>query len=136
MVVCDRAIRDEGVSHHYLAPDKYAGASPALTARLARALEAGGHAHTVGASWTTDAPYRETRAEVLRYQGEGVACVEMEAAALFAVAQYRRVEMGALFTITDSLASLEWRPEFHSERTQQGLETLYRTALACLLAPD
>lgn len=136
LVVCDRAIRDEGVSHHYLAPGKYAEASPALTARLTRALAAEGNAHTVGTSWTIDAPYRETRAEVLRYQAEGVACVEMEAAALFAVTQYRAVEMGALFTITDSLASGEWHPEFHSERTQQGLETLYRTALACLLAHE
>lgn len=135
LVVCDRAIRDEGVSHHYLAPGKYAEASPALTVRLMRALAASGHAHTVGTSWTTDAPYRETRAEVVQYQGEGIACVEMEAAALFAVAHYRSVEMGALFTITDSLASLEWHPEFHNDRTQQGLETLYQTALACLLAP-
>ena len=135
LVVCDRAIRDEGVSHHYLAPGKYALASPPLTARLAAALTAGGHGFTLGASWTIDAPYRETRAEVVRYQSEGVACVEMEASALFAVAQYRGVELGAMFTMTDSLASLEWHPEFHSERTQRGLETLYQTALACL-APE
>jgi uridine phosphorylase len=136
LVVCDRAIRDEGVSHHYLAPEKYAPASPALTERLIAALTAGSHAFTRGTSWTIDAPYRETRAEVAHYQGEGAACVEMEAAALFAVAQYRGVEIGAMFTITDSLASLEWHPEFHSERTQQGLETLYQTALSCLVQPE
>ena len=135
LIVCDRAIRDEGVSHHYLPPGKYAEASPALTARLTRALTAGGHAHTVGTSWTIDAPYRETKAEVLAYQLDGVACVEMEAAALFAVAQVRGVEIGAMFTITDSLASLEWHPEFHSERARLGLETLYQTALACLTVP-
>ena len=65
-----------------------------------------------------------------------MACVEMEAAALFAVAQHRGAELGAMFTVTDSLASLEWHPEFHSEKTQQGLETLYQTALACLLQPE
>ena len=135
LVVCDRAIRDEGVSHHYLTPAKYALASPELTERLAASLSAGDHKFTRGTSWTIDAPYRETRAEVVRYQSEGVACVEMEAAALFAVAQYRGVELGTMFTITDSLASLEWHPEFHSERTQQGLEKLYQTALACL-APE
>lgn len=132
LVVCDRAIRDEGVSHHYLPAAKYASASVPLTARLAAVLTAGSHPFTRGTSWTIDAPYRETRAEVRQYQSEGVACVEMEAAALFAVAEYRGVELGAMFTMTDSLASLEWHPEFHSERTQQGLETLYQTALSCL----
>jgi len=115
LVVCERAIRDEGVSHHYLAAEKYAPASPALTERLIAALTAGGHAFTLGTSWTIDAPYRETRADV---------------------AQYRGVELGAMFTMTDSLASLEWHPEFHSERTQQGLETLYQTALSCLVQPE
>ena len=136
LVVCDRAIRDEGVSHHYLASEKYAEASALMTKRLSAALNAGGHQFTLGTSWTTDAPYRETRAEVMRYQSEGVACVEMEAAALFAVAAYRGVELGAMFTMTDSLASLEWHPEFHSARTQQGLEILYQTALACLAPGD
>ena len=136
LVVCDRAVRDEGVSHHYLPPGKYACADMALTARLIQTLTAAGHTPTIGTSWTIDAPYRETKAEVRAYQQEGVACVEMEAAALFAVAQHRGVALGAMFTISDSLASLEWHPEFHSDRTQWGLETLYQTALACLNTSD
>ena len=106
IVVCDRAIRDEGTSHHYLPPDTYAHASPAATARLVDALQATGTPHSVGTSWTTDAPYRETIAEVQHYQAEGVLAVEMEAAALFAVAAYRGVEMGALLTISDTLGDL------------------------------
>ena len=136
LVVCDRAIRDEGVSHHYLPPGKYAHADAGLTARLTQALTAAGHAPVVGTSWTIDAPYRETKAEVRAYQQEDVACVEMEAAALFAVARHRGAALGAMFTISDSLASLEWHPEFHSDRTHQGLETLYQTALACLTTAE
>ena len=60
IVVCNRAIRDEGTSHHYLPPGKYANASPAMTARLDSALKATGTPHAVGTSWTIDAPYRET----------------------------------------------------------------------------
>ena len=60
--------------------------------------------------------------------------MEMEAAALFAVAEYRGAEVGAMFTISDTLASLEWHPEFHSDRTRTGLETLYHVALQCLTA--
>ncbi len=132
VVVCERAIRDEGTSHHYLPPGYDAHPSPALTDALAAALDEGGLPYTRGAAWTTDAPYRETRAEVRRYQAEGVACVEMEAAALFAVAAHRGVDVAALFTISDSLADLTWRPEFHSDRTRLGLENLYRVALQAL----
>ena len=127
LVVCDRAIRDEGLSHHYVAPGKYAHASPDLTARLVRALDNDGQSFVVGTSWTIDAPYRETKAEVSDYQQEGVACVEMEAAALFTVAHYRGVEMGAMFTISDSLASLEWHPEFHNPAPRKAWKPCTRT---------
>ena len=132
IVVCDRAIRDEGTSHHYLPPEKYAHASPAMTTRLVEALQFADISHSVGTSWTIDAPYRETVAEVRHYQAEGVLTVEMEAAALFAVAKYRGVEMGSLLTISDSLADLKWDPQFRSDTTRIGLETLYQVALAAL----
>ena len=133
IVVCDRAIRDEGTSHHYLPPDTYAHASPAATARLVDALQATGTPHSVGTSWTTDAPpYRETIAEVRHYQAAGVLAVEMEAAALFAVAAYRGVEMGALLTISDTLGDLKWDPHFRSDTTRESLETLYRVAVQAL----
>lgn len=134
IVVCDRAIRDEGTSHHYLPPEKYAHASPAMTARLQAALRSTGTPYTVGTSWTTDAPYRETVAEVRHYQEEGVLTVEMEAAALFAVAAYRGVEMGSLLTVSDSLAELKWDPQFRSDTTRAGLETIYQVALQALQA--
>ena len=132
IVVCDRAIRDEGTSHHYLPPEKYAHASPSLTARLVEALRTTDTPHSVGTSWTIDAPYRETVAEVQHYQSEGVLTVEMEASALFAVAAHRGVEMGSLLTISDSLADVEWDPQFRSDTTRVGLETLYRVALQAL----
>ena len=132
IVVCDRAIRDEGTSHHYLPPETYAHASPAMTSRLVEALQAANIAHSVGTSWTIDAPYRETVAEVRHYQAKGALTVEMEAAALFAVAQYRGVEMGSLLTISDSLADLTWDPHFRSDTTRIGLETLYQVALQAL----
>ena len=134
IVVCNRAIRDEGTSHHYLPPDMYAHASPAVTARLVDALQTTGTPHSVGTSWTIDAPYRETIAEVQHYQAEGVLTVEMEAAALFAVAAYRGVEMGSLLTISDTLGDLKWDPHFRSDTTRIGLETLYQVALQALQA--
>ena len=134
LVVCNRAIRDEGTSHHYQAPSKYADASGDMTARLVAVLDRNKIPYRVGTSWTTDAPYRETRAEVLRYQQEGVAAVDMEASALFTIGELRGIDIGAMFTISDSLAGMEWRPMHKSVEIQQGLEALYRVALECLLA--
>lgn len=134
VVVCDRAIRDEGVSHHYLPPAKYAHADPELTWRLEQALGEAGLAPRRGTSWTIDAPYRETVAEARHYQAEGVLTVEMEAAALFAVAERLKVPLATAFTISDSLADLVWAPHFSSDLTREGLEKLYRVALEVSLS--
>ncbi len=130
IVVCDRAIRDEGTSHHYAAVEKYAHPNKAMTDRFANALNKSGQKYHVGTTWTIDAPYRETLSEARHYQSEGVLTVEMEASALFAVSKFRNVPMAAAFTISDSLAELKWRPEFHNSKTKEGLENLYQAALA------
>ena len=136
IVVCDKAIRDEGISHHYLEPSKYAHASEDMTDRIQKSLDKLGIEYINGTSWTTDAVYRETIAEVEHYQKEGVATVEMEASALFAVAEYRDVQMGSILTISDSLADLVWQPEFHSNETNIGLELLFKAALDALQDGD
>lgn len=132
LIVCDRAIRDEGTSHHYLPTEKYAYPSSRLTHCLTQCLSSVGKPFRLGASWTTDAPYRETIVEAKQYQEEGVAAIDMEAAALFAVAQYRKVDLAAAFTVSDSLADFRWQLEFHHQKTQEGLETLYQAALSAL----
>jgi uridine phosphorylase len=128
LVVCERSIRDEGVSHHYIEPGTYSFADVALTEALASLLPDA----TRGTSWTIDTPFRETIAEARHYQAEGVLCVEMEAAALFAVAAARGVPICSAFTISDSLADLVWDPQFHSTETESGLLRLYEAALALL----
>jgi uridine phosphorylase len=133
LVVCEKAIRDEGTSYHYLPACRYALASPDLTVRLRNAMDKRGAAYRVGASWTIDAPYRETCAEIRQYQREGVATVDMEASALFAVAAYRGVEMGALFTISDSLAGEEWQHRFRGQEVARGLQALFQVAVASLV---
>lgn len=104
IVLCDRAVRSEGVSNHYWEDEKYAYPSTTLTRLLGKELETANHCVHTGASWTTDALYRETRRDADRYASEGVLTVEMEAAALFAVCLYRNVECAASFAISDSLA--------------------------------
>lgn len=73
VVVSDRAIRDEGTSYHYLSDDVPAVPDAALADRVAEALREAGVPFTTGSTWTIDAPYRETRDEVLRCRADGVA---------------------------------------------------------------
>jgi uridine phosphorylase len=131
IVICDKAIRDEGVSHHYLEASKYSYASKSLTKKIEVALTRFNLDYAVGTTWTIDTPYRETIAEVKQYQKEGVLTVDMEASAIFAVAEYRGVEAGSIFTISDYLAELEWEPKFHL--TKDHLETLFQVAKEVLL---
>ena len=136
VVLCEAAIRDEGVSHHYLPPAKLAPAPAGLTSALGAALRQAGVPFRAGTSWTIDTPYRETVAEARHYQAEGVLCVEMEAAALFAVAEVRGLQVASAFAISDSLADLVWNPQFHGPAVQACLITLFGAAVSALQAAD
>lgn len=116
-VLCDRALRDEGTSHHYIAPSRYVRPSVGITRDLKVALERDGTAYIVGPTWTTDAPYRETLAEIRRYRALGILTVEMEASAVFAIAHCRGKEAGALFVVSDVLHDRGWEPRFHDVRS-------------------
>ena len=104
IVICNRAIRDEGASHHYLPSAKYADANGSLVNQLTDTIRRKTQC-VVGTTWTTDAPFRETREEVLQYQAEGVKTVEMESAGLFTIGQLRGVQTASVVVGMDSLAS-------------------------------
>ncbi len=132
LVVCDRAIRDEGTSHHYLPASQYAVADASIVAALCGALHTRGQTYTIGASWSIDAPYRETRGEMEQYRREGVRTVEMEAAALFAVGQRLQIPVGAAFVIGDSFDGTRWRLDFDARAAERGLQNLFDAAVTAL----
>ena len=137
ITLVDRTVRDEGVSYHYLPAERPAVPDAGLSAELHRTLERQGVTPRVGPTWTIDTPYRETVAELRHYQAEGVLTVEMEAAAVCAIAAVRRVALATAFTISDSLAELVWNPQFASDEVQAGLLTLCRAAVDVLsVRPD
>lgn len=111
-VVIDRALRDEGTSYHYLESNAFIDAEKAILGSVETALEVAGEEFVVGSTWTTDAPYRETGAEVEHFRDEGILTVDMEAAAVFAVATYRDVAAGAVFCVSDVLSLDDWKPGF------------------------
>ncbi len=122
LVLATRALRDEGLSRHYLPPAPDVAAEPAFVDALGRALTARQLAYRSGITWTTDAPYREIRRDVLRHQQAGVLTVEMEAAALFAVGQALGLETAALLVVLDVLADGRWHLDLDLRPVEQGLQ--------------
>jgi uridine phosphorylase len=107
LVVPTSAVRDEGTSYHYLPAGREVKPTPRALAAIESTLKANGHDYLLGKTWTTDALYRETRAKVERRKREGCLTVEMEAAAFFAVAEFRGVEFGQILYAGDDLSG-EW----------------------------
>jgi uridine phosphorylase len=103
LVLLTSALRDDGLSQHYLEPARYATPSAPLTERLRRALHAAGETFVEGSTWTTPTPNRATAAEIATFRAEGVRTVEMEAAALFAVGEARAVEVASAVVVSDEL---------------------------------
>ena len=106
-VVIERALRDEGTSYHYAAPADYADADPRLVLMAAEALRAKDLPVIVGASWTTDAPFRETAQAIESARARGVLAVEMEAAALYAFACAAGVQVLCLAHVTNTMGRAE-----------------------------
>ncbi len=131
-VVLTAAVRDEGTSYHYLPPRREVASSPAVTTALARVLERRGVPFRYGKAWTTDAPYRETPARRALRMAEGCSVVEMEAAAFFAVAQFRGVEFGQVVYGGDLVVPEGWDARSWQNR-RSDRELLFEVAIeACL----
>lgn len=115
LVVVSGAVRDEGVSYHYLPPGREVKAHERGVASLESVLKAQGIPYRVGKTWTTDAPYRETPESIARRIEEGCIVVEMEAAGLMAVAEFRGVTLGQVVYGGDDLSGSEWdHRDWHS----------------------
>lgn len=108
VIVPSSAVRDEGTSYHYLPPGREVSASPEAVAAIEKVLQAHNCEYIVGKTWTTDAIYRETPGKVQLRKAEGCVSVEMEAAAFFAVAQFRGVQFGQLLYGGDDVGGEKW----------------------------
>jgi uridine phosphorylase len=132
VVVPTSALRDEGTSFHYLEPGRFIEPSSAAVAAIVAELDARGVRHERGRTWTTDGLFRETRSKVQRRVEEGCLTVEMEAAALFAVAAFRGVTLGQLLYCGDDMSAPEWD---HRDWDKQGSVRagLFELALGAVL---
>ena len=130
--VIHQALRDEGTSYHYLPPERYTKPDPGLMAKLFLSLNYLEIPCSYGITWTTDAPFRETLAEVENYAKENIDTVEMECASLFAVAKSRNVAAASVVVVGDVLSET-WTPKFNDITIKKMLCRLVDAGVDCLV---
>ena len=128
LVLIDKALRDEGTSHHYLPTEDFSCADKSLMEKILKIQNL-----PVKAAWTLDAPYRETKEEIKHYQSHGISCVDMEAAAVFSFAEYHKIKAAALFCISDLLYLESWQPHFGHADVKVGIDALTALAVQTLI---
>ena len=103
----EKALRDEGTSYHYLPASEYAEADRALVEAVIESLSGLDEPVERGATWTTDAPFRETGEAIQAARRRGILAVEMEAAALYAFAKARRKPVLCFAHVTNQMGQIE-----------------------------
>jgi len=102
-IIIDRALRDEGTSYHYVAASDYSHADAGLISTLDGAFEEFPVPVLKGATWTTDAPFRETQPAIDAMVERNLMAVEMEAAALYAFARARQEPVLCFAHVTNQM---------------------------------
>jgi uridine phosphorylase len=108
VIVPIAAIRDEGTSYHYLPPGEEVTPTKYALEAIINTLGEEKLSFKTAKTWTTDGVYRETKTKIQKRIKDGCTCVEMEAAALFAVARFRNVELAQLLYAGDDLSGDTW----------------------------
>lgn len=106
-ILIEKALRDEGTSYHYLPPSEWSVASQLLLDRLDGVFDKAAGPVLRGATWTTDAPFRETEAAIAVMHEKGVHAVEMEAAALYAFAAARNKPVICFAHVTNQMGVID-----------------------------
>jgi uridine phosphorylase len=106
-IAIDRALRDEGTSYHYAPPSDYSHVDAGLIEGLDGAFAKFPVPVLTGATWTTDAPFRETQAAIDAMAERNLMAVEMEAAALYAFAQARQKPVLCFAHVTNQMGRIE-----------------------------
>jgi uridine phosphorylase len=132
LVVVSGAVRDEGVSYHYLPSSREVQANEFAVETLVKALDRRNLPYLVGKTWTTDAPYRETPNKIAMRREEGCLTVEMEAAGMMAVAEYRGIILGQVLYGGDDLSGEEWDNRQWQSRSEIREKLFWLCADVCL----
>jgi uridine phosphorylase len=124
VVVPNAAVRDEGMSYHYIKPSRQIKVDPQVVTVIESVLQKHGIPYKVGKTWTTDGIYRETKGRIAKRKSEKCLTVEMECSAFLAVAKFRKVRFGQILATGDDISGDEWDPR-HTDDDRSFPEKLF-----------
>jgi len=132
LLVPTSAVRDEGTSYHYLPPSREVEASPEAVVAIEQTLKRNQLDYLLIKTWSNDGIYRETPGKIALRKSEGCLAVEMEAAALFAVAKFRAVTMGQILYGGDDVSGVKWESRGWIKHSEIRSRLIWLAAEACL----
>ena len=122
IVIASGALREEGVSHHYLDDQ-----GDTVFSEWAHEWSSQPNCKefTTGIIWSCDAIYRETRQKLEGCKRAGVLGVEMEVASFYAVCRAKGLRGAAFLVVSDLFREDEtWVPGFSTPEFMSGAQRL------------
>jgi len=116
-LIVEQAIRDEGLSYHYLPPSVYVDTDPDLSNLIKNHFNRLNISYQEGITWTTDAFYKETKAKIALRKKQGALAVEMECASMAAVCAFRQKSFAQVLYFSDIVHQDTWSG-FRKDRQQ------------------
>lgn len=123
ILLVEKAIRDEGLSYHYLEPSLYAETTKSLNNLIEHQLKQRNLSYQKGIAWTTDGFYRETTSLLELRKSQGALAVEMECAGLCAVSKYRNISFSQILYFSDIVKQEGWSGFVHDRREIKDIVT-------------
>jgi uridine phosphorylase len=121
VIIVKSALREDGVSYHYLEEDEDLVESNWLEKWI---FTGDTYGFREGAIWSIDALYRETEAKISRYRERGILGVEMEVASFYAVCRHTGVKGIAFLVVSDAFRDGIWKSGFHTKPFREGVKQL------------
>ena len=124
-VTITKSFSEEGTSSHYFNRRRLFHSSSLLRKEIEQNLTKKKLPFKTGTIVSTDAPYRETKSWLTKKQKNKIDLVDMETSAVFALAEFYRVQAAALMIISDELFSIKWRHKFTSFRLDKKVKEYF-----------
>jgi purine-nucleoside phosphorylase len=125
VVSISRALSEEGTSRHYLPRKRIFHPSLTLKNVIENTLRQASLLFLNGTVVSTDAPYRETESWLKEKQKRKIDLVDMETSAVFALAEFRRIEATALLIVSDELWGKTWKKAFKLPELEEKIKKYF-----------
>lgn len=117
LLIAKGALRQDGVSYHYLDSTEDFIFTDWFQGWYQRAAKFDIRPAMV---WSCDALYRETRDKIQRFMKMGIHAVEMEVASFYAVCNSKKLNGIAFLVVSDQFTDNKWLPGFFDESFKKG----------------